>query len=292
MTREGVDYAWHGVLDVQAFQAAGVTFAMRYLSNDDSKNLHGDEAALLGSAGIDVGVVWETTETRVLAGRAGGAEDAGKAMAQAAACGMPDDRPIYFAVDYDAPDPDKPTIAQYLEGAAGVLGGVNRVGVYGGYWVIKYCLDHNSADYCWQTLAWSGGQRDPRAQLYQHRNGVKIGGIDCDLDTAYADDFGQWRVGTAPSSTTAPPFPYPDTDYLATVRADIHCHSGADTADAANIVQWQQRMAERGWRISATGIFDRESDRVCRKFQAEKGLVVDGEVGPLTWEAAWTSPVT
>ena len=51
-------------------------------------------------------------------------------------------------------------------------------------------------------------------------------------------------------------------------------------------------MAKRGWRIKATGTFDAASDQVCRKFQAEKDLDQDGKVGPATWAAAWTAPVT
>jgi hypothetical protein len=34
---------------------------------------------------------------------------------------MPGDRAAYFAVDYDEPDADKPTIASYLRGAASVV---------------------------------------------------------------------------------------------------------------------------------------------------------------------------
>jgi peptidoglycan hydrolase-like protein with peptidoglycan-binding domain len=31
---------------------------------------------------------------------------------------------------------------------------------------------------------------------------------------------------------------------------------------------------------------------VCRQFQQEKGLSVDGLVGPKTWQESWTEPVT
>ena len=55
---------------------------------------------------------------------------------------------------------------------------------------------------------------------------------------------------------------------------------------------WQARMRERGWRIAVDGIYGRESERVCRAFQKEKGLTVDGILGPETWRAAWTAKVT
>jgi peptidoglycan hydrolase-like protein with peptidoglycan-binding domain len=51
-------------------------------------------------------------------------------------------------------------------------------------------------------------------------------------------------------------------------------------------------MAQRGWVIPTSGTFDARGDEVCRKFQDEKGLVVDGKVGPITWKATWTTPVT
>jgi peptidoglycan hydrolase-like protein with peptidoglycan-binding domain len=31
---------------------------------------------------------------------------------------------------------------------------------------------------------------------------------------------------------------------------------------------------------------------VCRQFQQEKGLSVDGQVGTKTWQASWAEPVT
>jgi len=289
MAREGADYSQR-TADAHALRKAGMTFAMRYLSHDDGKNLHQEEARLLSSAGIDVGVVWETTANRALSGHAGGVQDAHQAAAQAKACGMPDGRPIYFAVDFDANDQQKPAIADYLRGAASVLGGVDRVGVYGGYWVVKYCFEHGVVKYGWQTLAWSGGHRHPQAQLYQHQNGVHRGGMEVDLDTAFSDDFGQWRAN---GHVSAPAFPYSASDYLGAQRDDSHCHWGANAADQANVKKWQAKMAKRGWSISATGTFDTKSEQVCRKFQAEKGLVHhDGRVRGDTWKAAWTAPVT
>jgi peptidoglycan hydrolase-like protein with peptidoglycan-binding domain len=55
---------------------------------------------------------------------------------------------------------------------------------------------------------------------------------------------------------------------------------------------WQKRMADRGWTIAVDGAYGPQSEDVCRKFQLEKGLAVDGIVGPQTWNAAWTAPIT
>lgn len=55
---------------------------------------------------------------------------------------------------------------------------------------------------------------------------------------------------------------------------------------------WQARMAERGWTIDVDGWYGPQSQGVALAFQAEKGLEVDGIVGPITWDAAWTAPIT
>ena len=55
---------------------------------------------------------------------------------------------------------------------------------------------------------------------------------------------------------------------------------------------WQARMAERGWIITVDGIYGEQSESVAKRFQAEKGLAVDGIVGIQTWNASWDAPVT
>lgn len=64
----------------------------------------------------------------------------------------------------------------------------------------------------------------------------------------------------------------------------------------------QQRLADRGWNITATGTFDAHTDAVVRAFQAEAiaqgfdcgcgGKGPDGDIGPATWFALWRKPVT
>ena len=60
----------------------------------------------------------------------------------------------------------------------------------------------------------------------------------------------------------------------------------------SDVSAWQTQMASRGWDIVADGQYGPQSQTVCRQFQAEKGLAVDGVVGPDTWAAAWTAPIT
>lgn len=54
----------------------------------------------------------------------------------------------------------------------------------------------------------------------------------------------------------------------------------------------QDRLRDRGWRIAVDGHFGKETERVVRAFQTEKRLTPDGIVGPQTWAALWTTPIT
>jgi hypothetical protein len=59
-----------------------------------------------------------------------------------------------------------------------------------------------------------------------------------------------------------------------------------------DVRKWQAQMASRGWLVVVNGTYDAASEHICRQFQEEKGLNVTGVVGPATWKAAWTSPIT
>ena|GEM_PF-2007241 len=194
---KGVDYAWTHPSPA-ALKAAGIAFVMRYLSTDASKNLTRAEANALAEENIWCGVVWESTANRAGAGKAAGQADAKTALAQATAAGMPAGHPVYLAVDYDA---DPATVVPYFQGAASVLG-LDRTGVYGGYKVVKYLLDHELVTFAWQTAAWSAGKWDARAHIRQGAY-IKIGGVQCDANTSQKDDFGQWMPGKTPEEDVA-----------------------------------------------------------------------------------------
>ncbi|RAY15950.1 hypothetical protein DPM19_09380 [Actinomadura craniellae] len=55
---------------------------------------------------------------------------------------------------------------------------------------------------------------------------------------------------------------------------------------------WQVQMLKRGWRIKVDGAYGPRSENVCREFQREKHLTVDGIVGPHTWKASFEAPIT
>lgn len=62
--------------------------------------------------------------------------------------------------------------------------------------------------------------------------------------------------------------------------------------NGADVRTWQAKMAARGWTITVDGAYGPASESVCKQFQAEKHLGVDGIVGPITWHQTWIAPVT
>jgi hypothetical protein len=191
--RRGVDYSWARP-SPDGIRAAGYTFAVRYLSHSTTgKNLTVDEAAALLAADVHLVVNWEDAAMDALEGRARGASDAAEAQRQADALGMPADRPIYFAIDFDASVAQQAALDDYFDGVAQVIG-ASRAGAYGGYEPIKRLLDGGKIAWAWQTYAWSAGRWEPRAQLRQVHNSVVVAGGECDIDEAHADDFGQWTA--------------------------------------------------------------------------------------------------
>jgi hypothetical protein len=199
----GLDYSG-GRPSGAAVARAGYGFVARYLANGLSGrvNLSAGEVSDMHANGVAVAVVWERKQLgqpdRVTQGRPAGVADAQAAAAQANDVGLPDN-PIYFCVDFDIPDYDHAAtspraklgpIADYFDGVASVLPH-SRIGVYGGYWAVSRVLDAGLAAWAWQTAAWSGGQEDPRIHLFQRVGTVTVGGVDCDVNEARQDQFGQ-----------------------------------------------------------------------------------------------------
>ena len=136
----------------------------------------------------------------------GGVADAQTAQRLHGAAGGPPSAPIFFSIDdnIDANTWNGPAV-QWFRGLNSVLG-VGRTGIYGHAqacgWAIRDGVigDSTSAGHrwAWQTSAWSHGDREPQAVLYQRvvngpsNPGPLLGGINVDVDDVLAPDFGQW----------------------------------------------------------------------------------------------------
>lgn len=97
----------------------------------------------------------------------------------------------------------------------------------------------------------------------------------------YETSTGSSAGEPASTSTTAttearPPWDHP---HGAVIRAP---HRDCDT-----VRRWQQRMKDQGRQIVVDADYGPASEQVCRSFQRDTGLAVDGVIGPKTWAKAW-----
>jgi hypothetical protein len=192
---KGLDYS-HSRPDLKRVKALGYGFCVRYLFAP-GKGVTKVEAAAIRAAGLGLCVVYEEYAGRAKEGTASGKEDGKIALAFARAIGLPESKPIYFAVDFPATVAQQPVIDLYLKGVASVIGAA-RVGVYGSYAVVEHCQSIGSARWFWQTYAWSGGKVSPHAHLLQYRNGQVVAGARVDLNESRQFDFGGWMPMVAP----------------------------------------------------------------------------------------------
>jgi peptidoglycan hydrolase-like protein with peptidoglycan-binding domain len=109
--------------------------------------------------------------------------------------------------------------------------------------------------------------------------------------SAHQKYYDQWHASQAPATPAVPPFPLPAGWYFGPQEGPEESVSGYH-GYRAELKSWQVRMAERGWTITADGYYGPETKAVATAFQTEKHLTVDGLIGPETWKAAWTAPVT
>lgn len=187
----GVDFAW-GAPSAARMRANGWTVGASYLSHDRSKGWQ-QRPGLVSEyhrAGIQTVAVWETTANRAGEGCSAGRTDAFYAARQAAEVGNTD-RPIMFAIDFDAQGFQ---VDGYFRCIHHLLG--SRTNAYGSYYALKYLCSHGLVGHQnWQTYAWSRGQWLPAscAPLQQYLNDSSV-----DYDRAIAADFGQWPAASKP----------------------------------------------------------------------------------------------
>ena len=137
------------------------------------------------------------------------------------------------------------------------------------------------------------------------REGYKTYQRDLKANWGYAGLIdGVWGAGTqaahekkygamhaAPAAPSAPAFPLPAGSYFGPRSGPATSVSGYFN-HRESLRTWQQQMKNRGWPINPDGRYGTQTHDVAEAFQAEKHLTVDGLIGPATWSAAWTAPVT
>lgn len=193
MSIEGVDFSWARP-SPQGLLNAGKRFVYRYIGvNVGGKSATRAELDEYTSAGLDVILGYEEDGQELLGGY-----DAGVRIGHAIQSALNDlgypGAVVYANADFDATEAQQVPINAALDGIASVIG-LARLGLYGGYWVIKRAFDAGKITYAMQTYAWSGGNWDPRAQVQQYSNGEQVNGSDVDFDRATQAQFGQ--IGAA-----------------------------------------------------------------------------------------------
>lgn len=199
-------------------KSANVTAVGRYYGQGTApKNLTKAEAQLLSDNGIEIFNIFEYRADQVLGGANQAKEDVALFRKQRDAIGAPY-AACYFAADFDVQD-YAPNLPDTPEHAMAKLGPVGRYyeyvhnqmgeysGGYGGYYLIKRLFDAGLIKWGFQTVAWSGGKWDSRAQLRQTISTTL--GNEADLDIAERTNFGQWSLEKVakPPVTPAPTGP-------------------------------------------------------------------------------------
>ncbi|QYW07176.1 endolysin [Microbacterium phage Jannah] len=99
------------------------------------------------------------------------------------------------------------------------------------------------------------------------------------------------RINAGAPAAAAPAYPLPWGSYFGPKSGPRESVSGF-YSHREDLRRWQQRMRDRGWTINPDGLYGDQTGDVAEAFQREKGLTVDRKIGPATWAAAWTAPVT
>jgi hypothetical protein len=235
-----LDYAGNPPSPAQ-IKAAGFAGVVRYLAPlPNSKVITLAEADREIAAGLQVGLVWETTANACLGGAKQGNTDGLKAAAQARNLNAPKGVCVYLAVDFDAQANQLPVVAAYMDAARHQLNVFGyRQGVYGSANVCSIMLRDGHADLAWQTVAWSHGSHlsGPQVALYQRSGQVTVGVTRCDVNDVLLDDWGQW-----PRPTELP------ADNGSAHREDFLMPAALDDDDArrALVRQWFWQYLGRG----------------------------------------------
>jgi len=202
----------------EEIKSAGYDGVVNYVSesrpgaNFEAKPITREYADALRAAGLQIvsnyqyGKPGWSAPSDFTRGYDGGVTDAQTALRLHAAAGGGNSAPIFFSVDDDIDLNTWNSLAvNWFRGINSVLG-VDRTGIYGHSkacaWAIRDGVIGNSTSaghrWAWQTKAWSHGEREPMAVLYQSvvdspsNPGPLLGGIHVDVDEVLATDFGQW----------------------------------------------------------------------------------------------------
>lgn len=189
---EGVDYSW-GRPSPQRLVELGYKFVMRYLPypGHGGKGLSIPELQDLLLAGLKVGFIFQSTSNRALEGFSAGVQEAEWAERALVDLKVRPNAVVYFAVDFNAQPFEYPMVREYFRGVVSVMG-LNRVGVYGGSFLMEDLRVHQLATWFWQAFApaWSNYSVYSWNHLHQYQNGVFVDGHAVDYVRTFGSEQG------------------------------------------------------------------------------------------------------
>lgn len=272
--------------DPATLKRQGFTFVLGYLKPPpNSKEMDAGHLAAYRAAGLEVGVVWETTADRALSGAAGGAADGAAALVRAAAVGYPRGCVIFTAVDFAPSARQMPAVLAYADAFAdAVAAGGYPPGVYGGLATVEAAHAHRPTLYLWQTAAWSGGKLSPHAHLYQRAkatNWPAVPGTDENVKCRPLP-----LAGTAQPAPAA--VPVPAAAAPAPAAFDVHAWRvsyGQHDAHLPPLRRWANRMypgyASTPMDESGETNYGPQMVAFVREFGSRIGVPNDGkDIGP------------
>jgi hypothetical protein len=218
MMGTAVDFAAR-LIDPQAIKDAGHSAVLVYVSqsrpgaNFGAKPVTKEYADQCRAAGLDVVSIFQygkpngTAPSDWTTGYDGGYKMGLEARETHFGIGGPGACPIFFAVDENI------TVDQWNSGAVDFFRGVNAAigkdwtGIYGSSTVCAWAIEDDvigrtaeGKRWAWQTKAWSNGEMEPQAVLFQRvvdtasNPGPLIDGSRVDVNDILATDYGQWSI--------------------------------------------------------------------------------------------------
>lgn len=221
---EGVDYSFDRP-NISALWSAGKQFAGRYFGlGTQDKIASRTELNALQGMGLSVFNLAEQWGNSALDGYGKGTSHAIAVLDDLNAKGVPSNRPVYFAVDFDVTASQWPAVYAYFSGVNGILP-LDRIGIYGGLRAMQWAARDGAAKWFFQTYAWSGGVWFDGNHVEQYSNNHIIGGGHVDYCRSVKEDFGQWGGSLIPpiaiDQTPAPVVTGASWDYV----GDIDAHA-------------------------------------------------------------------
>lgn len=201
---QGIDFPNDSRDVSQELKSSKLDFVARYYRDPASRwpALTAEEARNLSAAGFRIVAVYEShSHLRDYFSYASGYSDGMTAYREAKAVGQPAASAIYFAVDFNAFQPDvNGPIDQYFRGiAAGMTAAAGKapeygVGVYGSGAVCDYLKRAHLAQYAWlsNSTAWAGYDA---FNDWDIRQAGRVPGLSFDQDSNQArGDYGGFKV--------------------------------------------------------------------------------------------------